>query len=123
VTALHDPAYYAARYAATHRYRAALARDLEALGIAVVPGCANFLLCHFPAHGPSAAAIIRACQAQGLFLRDVRSMGLKLGDRAIRIAVKDEVTNRKIVEILTSVIARDSTLEDAQTFARPGAAW
>lgn len=104
VKALQDPGYYAARYEETHRYRDGLARRLEALGVAVVPGVANFLLCHFPPDGADTPTIIEACKTHGLFLRDASNMGVRVADNAIRIAVKDAATNREIVEILQSVM-------------------
>ena len=48
VNALGDPEYYAARYRETRVLRENLAAALHALGIEVVPGAANFILCHLP---------------------------------------------------------------------------
>ena len=105
VEALQDTAYYAARYAETHRLREDLARDLrETLFWDVVPGVANFLLAHMPTDGPGAAAFSQACADQNLFVRDVSNMGVRLGDHAIRVAVKDASTNARMLEIMTDVI-------------------
>ena len=73
--------------------------DLARLGLEVIPGEANFLLCHLPAAGPDAGTVIAGCQAAGLFLHNVRSMGRELGTHAIRIAVKDAETNRRMLTI------------------------
>jgi histidinol-phosphate/aromatic aminotransferase/cobyric acid decarboxylase-like protein/N-acyl-L-homoserine lactone synthetase len=104
VEALQDPEYYAARYVETEALRAMLANELERLGLEVVPGVANFLLCHLPEDGPDAAAVVEGCRAYGLFLRDAGGMGSQLGTHAVRIAVKDGETNRKIVAILERVL-------------------
>ena len=107
VAALQDPDYYAARYAETHRLREALAEELSRFdGWKVLPGIANFLLCHLPDSGPTAAALVTQCRAQGLFLRDVGAMGRSFGDHALRIAVKDATTNQRMVETLACVNQR-----------------
>jgi histidinol-phosphate/aromatic aminotransferase/cobyric acid decarboxylase-like protein/GNAT superfamily N-acetyltransferase len=104
VKALQDPDYYAARYEETHVLRVQLAEALQAMTpLEVVPGVANFLLCHLPSEGPDAATIVQNCRASGLFLRDVTSMGSQLGQHTVRIAVKDNATNRQIVTTLASI--------------------
>jgi histidinol-phosphate/aromatic aminotransferase/cobyric acid decarboxylase-like protein len=107
VAALQDPDYYAARYAETHRLREALAGELSRFdGWEILPGIANFLLCHLPDNGPNAATLVAQCRAQGLFLRDVGVMGRYFGTHALRIAVKDAATNQRMVEILADVNQR-----------------
>lgn len=100
VHALDDPDYYAAKYAETHALRAKLVELLEPMGWEIVSGVANFILCHLPENGPDAETVIAQCRQQGLYLRNVGSMGTQLGDRVIRIAVKDGQTNTRIAEIL-----------------------
>lgn len=105
VMALRDPDYYEARYRETRLLRAQLVEALLASNeLEVIPSAANFVLCHLPASGPTAAAICDACRAHGLFLRDAASMSRRLGSHALRIAVKDRATNRRIVEILTRAL-------------------
>jgi histidinol-phosphate/aromatic aminotransferase/cobyric acid decarboxylase-like protein/GNAT superfamily N-acetyltransferase len=106
VNALRDPQYYAARYRETAELRQSLAAGLEELGWDVLPGIASFLLCHLPADGPSAASVTAACRRRDLFVRDAALMGTRLGTHALRIAVKDAATNRKMLEILGEVCAR-----------------
>jgi histidinol-phosphate/aromatic aminotransferase/cobyric acid decarboxylase-like protein len=103
VAALGDPEYYAARYAETHMLREELAAELRKLGWRVLPGRASFLLCELPENGMSTAEFVAACQQQGLFLRNPASMGSDLGARAIRVAVKDAATNRRMIEIIRRV--------------------
>lgn len=102
--ALRNVTYYRARWAETHRLREALAGQLARLGWDVVPGCANFLLCHVPPAQPDAATLVGACRRHGLFVRDVASMGTVLDRRTIRVAVKDARTNRAMVGILETAL-------------------
>jgi histidinol-phosphate/aromatic aminotransferase/cobyric acid decarboxylase-like protein len=110
VRALQNPEYYAARYAETHYLRGALAEDLADLGWEVVPGVANFLLCHLPANGPRATELVRECRTRGLYLRDPAAMGARLGTHAVRLAVKDELTTRRMLGILQEVCAHTGAL-------------
>ena len=106
VRALQDPDYYAARYRETAALRGQLAGELQALGWEVLPGIANFLLCHLPGDGPPAAEVVRRCRERGLFLRDAAAMGAPLGDRAVRLAVKDAATNERVLTIIREVSRR-----------------
>jgi histidinol-phosphate/aromatic aminotransferase/cobyric acid decarboxylase-like protein len=105
VNALQDREYYTSRYRETVTLREQLAGELQELGWDVLPGIANFLLCHLPQGGPDAASVVERCRARGLFVRDAALMGTQLGTHTIRIAVKDEETNRKMVKILREVCA------------------
>jgi histidinol-phosphate/aromatic aminotransferase/cobyric acid decarboxylase-like protein len=105
VCALQDPGYYAARYRETVALREELTDELRTMGWAVFPATANFLLCHLPTNGLDAATVVRRCRGEGLFLRDAGAMGSRLGRHAIRLAVKDDATNRRMIEILRSVLA------------------
>jgi threonine-phosphate decarboxylase len=96
--------YYEAQWRATHRLRDELQHDLEALGWEVIPGCANFLLCHLPDGGPDAAEVSKRSRRAGLFLREVANMGSGLDRYALRVAVKDRHTNHRIREILYAAI-------------------
>ncbi|WP_193211296.1 pyridoxal phosphate-dependent aminotransferase [Luteolibacter marinus] len=105
VKALACPDYYERRWRATSRLRESLAGKLRGFGWDVVPGCANFLLAHLPPDGPTAAELAEACRDHGLFIRDAVAMGGGLGDRAVRIAVKDPGTQRRMIEILARILA------------------
>jgi histidinol-phosphate/aromatic aminotransferase/cobyric acid decarboxylase-like protein len=100
VNALRDLDYYQARYAETHLRREELATGLEDLGWLVVPGVANFLMCHLPQLSVSVDSLIHECRQRGLFVRDASRMGSQLNNRSIRIAVKDRVTNLRMLQIL-----------------------
>jgi histidinol-phosphate/aromatic aminotransferase/cobyric acid decarboxylase-like protein/N-acyl-L-homoserine lactone synthetase len=113
VRALQEPAYYAARYRETHQLRRQLGQWLKALDWEIVPSVTNFLLCHLPADGPDAATVIARCRERGLFLRDASTMGSQLGDRTIRVAVKDAATNQQMVRILGEVLGALSACHHA----------
>lgn len=105
VRALQDPSYYAARYRETHTLRTELAAGLHELGWEVLPGVANFLLCHLPADGPGAATVVAQCREHGLFLRDAATMSRSLGTHTVRLAVKDAATNARMLAILREVLS------------------
>lgn len=105
VRALESPDYYRSCWAETHRLREELARGLEACDeLEVVPGVANFLLFHLPERGPAARTIVARCRAHGLFLRDAGVMSPSLGERAVRIAVREPCSNRRQLDILRKVL-------------------
>ena len=105
VNALRDPAYHHARWTETRKLRSELAAALRSLGLEVVPGRANFLLAHLPPDAPDAETLITRCRDRGLFLRNAAGMGTDLGDRAIRVAVKDATTQHRMSEIISAVLA------------------
>jgi histidinol-phosphate/aromatic aminotransferase/cobyric acid decarboxylase-like protein/GNAT superfamily N-acetyltransferase len=100
VRALQDPEYYAGRYRETDALRRQLSRELESLGWELVPGVANFVFGHLPGSGPDAPTVAARCREKGLYLRDASTLGSGLGSRAMRIAVKDGDTNRRMMKIL-----------------------
>ena len=104
VAALGDPSYYESRWRATHALRHQLGRGLTRLDVDVVPGVANFSLCHLPTGGPDAIEVATAARERGLFLRELGAMGRSLGSDAFRIAVKDGATNARMLEILADVL-------------------
>lgn len=104
VKALESRDYYEARWAETASLREDLARELRTLGIEVLDGVANFLLCHLPSSGPTPAVLIARCREQNVFLRDVSSMGKALGANAFRVAVKDAASNGQVISALRDAL-------------------
>jgi histidinol-phosphate/aromatic aminotransferase/cobyric acid decarboxylase-like protein len=102
--ALRAAEYYESRWRETAILRDELTQSLRAIGLYVVPGCANFVLCRLPAHGPAAPAVVAAARGQGLFVREVTGMGHTLDGRDLRIAVKDRATNERMTAILANVL-------------------
>jgi histidinol-phosphate/aromatic aminotransferase/cobyric acid decarboxylase-like protein len=103
VRALQDLEYYRGRWTETADLREELASGLAGLGWDVLPGIANFLLCHLPDDGPDAATLVRLCRERDLFIRDAALMGADIGGRTVRIAVKDRETNGWMLRILAEV--------------------
>ena len=102
--ALRATDYYRDRWRETDVLRGELAAALRGLEWGIVPGSANFLLCHLPDDGATASDVVRAARTRGLFLREVENMGRGLGPHDLRVAVKDHPTNQKIIDILVSVL-------------------
>jgi histidinol-phosphate/aromatic aminotransferase/cobyric acid decarboxylase-like protein len=105
IRALESGEYYRERYEETKKNRTELEAGLGRLGWKVYPGLANFLLCEVPVDGASAKRWVKACRERNLFIRDASTMGNQLGDRFVRIAVKDRETNQKMLALLESVPA------------------
>jgi histidinol-phosphate/aromatic aminotransferase/cobyric acid decarboxylase-like protein len=104
VAAMKDERYYAGCWRRTHELRAALASDLRALGLEVFEGVINSVLCRVPEGGPSAHEIVMRCRERGVFIRDCGTISPILADRWVRVAVKDERTNARIVAVLRGVL-------------------
>lgn len=106
IRALAEPVYYAARYAETHDLRRKLAAQLRTLAPwQVHEGDINCILCMLPDSLPSAAAIVNPCREAGVFIRHCATISPSLGDRAIRISVKDRATNARILDALRAALA------------------
>ena len=103
VRALDASNYYQECYRITRSYREELHTALQALGWSVIPGSANFLLCHLPNSGIGATELVQNCRQKGLYIREwaVDHSG---EETAIRIAVKDGKTNKSMVGILKDVL-------------------
>jgi histidinol-phosphate/aromatic aminotransferase/cobyric acid decarboxylase-like protein len=105
VRALEDEPYYLECYRETRALRTELVGQLKEIGIReIVPGVANFVLCHLEPEHPTAAKVASEIRKHGVFLRDVSLMGGTMGERAIRTAVKNRATNARIVEALEKVL-------------------
>ncbi len=114
ITALKDPQYYQEKYSETHVLRTKLKQDIADLGVTeVVDGVANFLLFYLPSDFILVDKFLIYCKAENLFLRDVSNMGQNLGTGAVRIAVKDEATNKRMINIIKQVITRSCDTEVA----------
>ena len=104
IAALKDTPYYVNRYLETHALRNNLKSDLQKLGITdIVDGVANFILFYLPDHFPPIDEFLESCKGKNLFLRNVSNMGNNIGNNAVRIAVKDNETNNKMVAIISNV--------------------
>jgi len=104
VYALDDPSYYEARYKETHILREAFSSELSEIGLEVFSSVANFLLCKLPEGGKCAKDVVGACVLEGVYLRDVSSMGTSIGANYLRIAVKNKLDNERILNALKTAI-------------------
>jgi histidinol-phosphate/aromatic aminotransferase/cobyric acid decarboxylase-like protein/GNAT superfamily N-acetyltransferase len=105
VKALGDSAYYEARYRETRKLRQQLIEGLAGIGVhEIVPGQANFVMFHLEPDQPSAALVASETAKRGVFVRDVSLMGREVGLRALRLTVKDEDANERILATLESVL-------------------
>jgi histidinol-phosphate/aromatic aminotransferase/cobyric acid decarboxylase-like protein len=118
--ALRASDYYRQRWQETGTLRRDLAESLAVLGWDVVPGCANFLLCHLPQEGPNAATVAAKARGHGLFLREVGNMGSALGEHALRVAVKDRETNDLMHAILKRTLAELGAIRPLLRLASAG---
>jgi hypothetical protein len=88
--------------------RSRKAEDVTALSsigsMEIIPGVANFILCHLPEEGPTAAEVVTDCRRHNLFIRDVSNMGANLGKHAIRMAIKDQPTLHRMIDVLGDVL-------------------
>lgn len=101
IRALGDPEYYAARYRRTHELRRELARGLRAIAPwHVHEGEINSVLCLLTENMPGAAQIVRRCREAGVFVRHCATISPSLGDRAVRISVKDRADNDRVLDAL-----------------------
>lgn len=107
VRALEDATYYEEQYRQTHVMRAEMQGALRRIGIdEIVPGETNSLMFHLDNSQPSAAEVTGRAREEGVFLRNVSSMGSGLGERALRIAIKDRIGNERILRALQKGLCR-----------------
>jgi histidinol-phosphate/aromatic aminotransferase/cobyric acid decarboxylase-like protein len=107
VAALRDGTYYVRRYHETHTLREELAAGLRTCGgLDVLAGTTNSVLCHLPDGGPTAAEVAALCRERNLFIRNAGATSRTLGNRVLRVAVKDGDTNRRIVELMSASLAQ-----------------
>lgn len=104
IMALKDEEYYQKKYAETHKLRTSLKKELLRIGIAeIIEGVGNSLLFYLPPQ-IRVRQFLQLCKEENLFVRDVSNMGKSLGNNAVRIAVKDEKTNNKMIYIINNVL-------------------
>ncbi len=105
VAALRNRPYYEQQWAMTRQLRAELARMLEAIGIDIIGGQANFLLCSVRDKTLTAAALIARCREKKLYLRSLENFGARIDAYSFRIAVKDAHTNQRMVAIIADAMS------------------
>jgi histidinol-phosphate aminotransferase len=102
VAAIEDSAHLEAAARHNEIWLPWLAAELGALGLAVTPSVANFLLLHFPnGAGRGAACADEFLKARGIILRRVGVYGLP---DALRLTVGTEAENRAVVGALAEFL-------------------
>jgi histidinol-phosphate/aromatic aminotransferase/cobyric acid decarboxylase-like protein len=104
VRALEDRVWYPARWQETHALRAELTAGLERLGCEVTPSCTGFVLVRLPPHAPPAPRTVSALAARGVFVRDLSTLGAALGERYVRVAVKERATQARVLAAFADVL-------------------
>jgi histidinol-phosphate/aromatic aminotransferase/cobyric acid decarboxylase-like protein len=101
--ALKDRQYYQRCYDLTHKFRDRLSANLTEIGFCPRSSVANFILVDYPIDLPIAEKLLASCAEKKLLLRNLQSMGKTMNSHCFRVAVKDEQTNKRIIEILKQV--------------------
>ncbi|GAA0849792.1 pyridoxal phosphate-dependent class II aminotransferase [Bifidobacterium pullorum subsp. gallinarum] len=89
-----------------HEERVKLMQGLQALGLDVTPGEANFLLMELPQH-MDAESFQREMGRRGVLVRSC-AMYPGLGERHIRLAVKDAQSNDRMLAMAAEVLLKSS---------------
>ncbi len=101
VEALKDPLYYQKKYQETHELRKEMEELLQKKStIKVYPWVANFVLIELLSNTLSAKTIVKNLRKNNIFIRNCSSMGTSLGDKFLRLAVKDKKTNKALLDAL-----------------------
>ena len=64
----------------------------------------SFNNCKLPEGGKCAKDVVGACVLEGVYLRDVSSMGTSIGANYLRIAVKKKLDNERILNALRTAM-------------------
>ncbi|MFI5802267.1 aminotransferase class I/II-fold pyridoxal phosphate-dependent enzyme [Streptomyces sp. NPDC051561] len=106
VAALRDPDHYREQWSRTHDLRRRLAAALTGAneGLVVEEGVANFLNVTLPHDGPSAARLVRECRRHDVYLRDLSPLSPQYEGRTVRIAVRDEPEQQRIVTAFAAAL-------------------
>lgn len=113
VAALRNRAYYDQQWATTRALRTQLAQALEAIGIDVIGGQANFLLCSLRDRAITASELIARCRQRKLFLRSLDNFCTRIDAWTFRIAVKDAATNQRMLAIIAEALKSSGEALDA----------
>ncbi len=105
VLALKETEYYEKCYRQTAAFRHEFVEELQKIQrMVIIPSVTNFILCMLNPDSKTAAAVVEKCRENDLFLRDAGPMGSSLGKYALRIAVKDRMTNQRMLSIIGEAI-------------------
>jgi threonine-phosphate decarboxylase len=80
-----------------------LGQGLDALGLQVFPGEANYLLARLPDGAPDAAFLAAGLRLQGILVRDCVDFP-PLEERYLRLAVRNADENRRLLQALAVLL-------------------
>jgi len=104
IAALEDRAHIEAAVAHNEKWLPWLAREIEALGLDVLPSVANFIAIRFPdAPGRTAADADRFLTSRGLVLRAIDAYGMP---QFLRLTVGSQEANELVVAALSDFMAK-----------------
>jgi threonine-phosphate decarboxylase len=83
--------------------RGSLAEGLAALGLTVFPSSANYLLARLEEKGRTAAGLAEGLKPRGILIRDCGNFP-PLDGRYLRVAVRSEPENRRLLEAMEDVL-------------------
>jgi histidinol-phosphate/aromatic aminotransferase/cobyric acid decarboxylase-like protein len=102
IEALNDEEYYKVRSAETRELRAELAEGLSKFGWHVVPSVTNYLMAQLPERGVD--HLCEKLAEQDIFIRNCDSLSPRINDDWVRIAVKDQAANRRILAAIEALL-------------------
>ncbi len=106
IEALKHPDYYETQYIKTHQMREQMIAELRKVScIKVIDSVANFFLLQLLHTNQTASAICSMLEKENIFIRNCDSMSTQFRDKYIRIAVKSEEQNRKLLNRLNAYFA------------------
>lgn len=107
VEALKEEEYYNLKYQETHKLRDEMISALSKLEcIKIYPSVANFFLVELLGKDLEAGKIVAELQKDQVYLRNTESMSLQFSSKFIRIAVKNEESNRRVINGLTKLLCQ-----------------
>jgi histidinol-phosphate/aromatic aminotransferase/cobyric acid decarboxylase-like protein len=96
-------AYYRARYRETEELRAEFVARLSTVPGGILADCANWVLFKLPPTVTAEAAVSRLI-ARGIYIRDAGKTAASLGDSVVRIAVRPQEEQERLVQALAEVL-------------------
>jgi threonine-phosphate decarboxylase len=109
--ALQDAAYLTEARAQNHRARENLSRALSSLGFRVFPGAANFLLVCVPERTSATETRERLLWEHSILVRECDSFGGLESESYLRIAVRREDENRRLIDALAHILRATSCFQ------------
>lgn len=102
VAALDDQAHVARSREHNARELPRMSEALRALGLAVTPSAANFVLAHTPSSFPAMSVLNEALLRQGVIVRPVANYGL---ERSMRITIGTAAENDRLLRALAHALS------------------